>query len=140
MPDIVLAKKGNPMNWRLITASLLAAFTTVIHIFWGGRDVVEPLLTSSMAAEPKMTLYAVWHMASFSLFISALFLFMGAFPKNKTSLRYVVNFISILWIGFAIIFVLIALLQSGNGWLMKLPQWILLAPVGILGLWRFNKP
>ena len=127
------------MNWRLVIASLLALLTAAIHIFWGGQDVAGPLLTSTLAVDPKLTLYAVWHMASCVLAFSAIALFIGSLPKYAKAAQSLVYFISILWLSFAIIFLVIALVQPENGWFLKLPQWILLAPVGFLGLWRFGK-
>jgi hypothetical protein len=127
------------MNQRLFIASFIAAFTTAVHVFMGGTDIVSPLLASSLPTEPKLTLYAVWHMASVVLALSAVALFIGSRPCHAQSARYLVFFISFLWLGFAIVFIVIALIQSENGWLLKLPQWILLASVGLLGLWGSNK-
>jgi hypothetical protein len=128
------------MNWRLVSASLLAGFTFVIHFIWGGRDVADPLLGSTLAGELKQTLYAVWHMASWVLLVSAIALFLASLPKHQRSYRPVVVFISILWLLFAITFLAIAMIQPGSGWFLRLPQWILLAPVGALGLWGAMKP
>lgn len=127
------------MNLCLLIASLIAAFTTGIHVFLGGADVAAPLLLSTLADEPRLTLYVVWHMASLTLGLSAFALFIGSLPRYSQSARYLVLFISVLWLGFAVIFIVVALIQPGDGWLFKLPQWILLAPVGLLGLWGFKK-
>ena len=127
------------MNLRLLIASLIAAFTTAVHVFLGGADVASPLLESTLASEPRLTLYVVWHMASLTLGLSALALFIGSIPRHSQSARYLVLFTSILWLGFAAIFVIVALSQPGKEWLFKLPQWIVLAPVGMLGLWGYKK-
>lgn len=127
------------MNLRLLIASLIAAFTTAVHVFLGGADVASPLLESTLAAEPRITLFVVWHMASLTLGLSAVALFIGSLPRHAQPARYLVLFISVLWLGFAAAFVIVALSQSGNEWLFKLPQWILLAPVGMLGLWGYKK-
>jgi hypothetical protein len=97
-------------------------------------------LGSALAGEPKQTLYAVWHMASWVLLVSAIALFLASLPKHQRSYRPVVVFISILWLLFAITFLAIAMIQPGSGWFLRLPQWILLAPVGALGLWGAMKP
>jgi glucan phosphoethanolaminetransferase (alkaline phosphatase superfamily) len=129
-------EKRSTLNKRLLVASLLAAFTASIHFFWGGKDVATPLLASTLSAEPRLTLYAVWHMASFALALSAIALFIGSRPKHEHASKYLVRFISVLWLGFAVVFLAIAIAQPDQGWLLKLPQWTLLAPVGILGLWK----
>jgi hypothetical protein len=123
------------MNRLLFVAALLAAFTSVVHIFAGGVDVVSPLIASSMAGEPKLTLYAAWHMVSVVLAMSAAALFFGSFPRYAYAARYLVLFVSALWCAFGVVFLVVAAVQPENSWLLKLPQWALLLPVGLLGLW-----
>lgn len=123
------------MNRPLIIAAFLAAVTAAIHIFAGGADVAAPLLASSMAEEPKLTLYAVWHMASVALTLSAVALFVGSLPRHAQASRYLVLFVSALWGAFGVVFLVVVAMQPDSGWLLKLPQWILLLPVGVLGLW-----
>lgn len=123
------------MNRLLIFAALLAILTAVVHIFAGGADTVVPLLTSALTVEAKLTLYAVWHMASSVLVLSAVALFVGSLPRHRYAARYLVLFVSIMWFVFGIIFLSIAASQPETAWFIKLPQWILLLPVGILGLW-----
>lgn len=123
------------MNRLLVIAALLAAFTAAAHIFAGGTDVAVPLLASSIAEEPKLTLYAVWHMASVTLAMSAVALFVGSLPRHAYAARYLVLFVSALWCAFGVVFLVVVAIQPENGWLLKLPQWLLLFPVGLLGLW-----
>jgi hypothetical protein len=125
----------NHMNLRLIIAAGLAAVTFGVHFFAGGADVAAPLLASALAPEPKFTLYAVWHMASAALALSSAGLFIGAIPRHVRASRYLVLFISILWCTFGIVFLVIAAAQPERGWFLKMPQWILLLPVGLLGFW-----
>lgn len=123
------------MNRLLVIAALLAAFTAAIHIFVGGKDTAVPLLTSSITGEPKLTLYAVWHMASVTLTMSAVALFVGSLPRHAHAARYLVLFISALWCAFGAVYLVVVAIQPEGGWLFKLPQWVLLLPVGLLGLW-----
>lgn len=123
------------MNRLLIIAAFLAAFTAAVHIFAGGADTVVPLLASTLTGEAKLTLYAVWHMASAVLVLSAFALFVGSLPRHMHAARYLVLFVSILWFAFGLIFLGIAATQPGSAWFVKLPQWILLLPVGTLGVW-----
>lgn len=123
------------MNRLLVIAALLAAFTAAVHIFAGGLDVAAPLLTSTLSGEPKLTLYAVWHMVSVALATSAIALFIGSLPRHAKASRYLVLFVSGLWCAFGIVFLIVIAIQPEHGWLFKLPQWILLLPVGFLGLW-----
>lgn len=123
------------MNRPLVIAVVLAAFTAAVHILAGGSDVAVPLLASSLAGEPKLTLYAVWHMASVVLAMSVPALIVGSLPRHARAARYLVLFVSALWCAFGLVFLGLVALQPESGWLFKLPQWILLLPVGLLGLW-----
>jgi len=123
------------MNRLLVIAALLAAITAAVHIFAGGADVVAPLLASSLAGEPMLTLYAVWHMVSVALAMSAVAFFVGSLPRHAHAARYLVLFISTLWCAFGVVFLVVVAIQPESGWLLKLPQWVLLLPVGLLGLW-----
>jgi hypothetical protein len=40
-----------------------------------------------------------------------------------------------LWCAFGVVFLAVVAIQPESGWLLKLPQWVLLLPVGLLGLW-----
>jgi hypothetical protein len=66
-------------------------------------------------------------------------LLIGSIPQYAQSVRSLVLFISILWLGFGAIFAMTALSQPGSEWLFKLQQWTVLLPVGILGLWGYKK-
>ncbi|WP_322517091.1 hypothetical protein SR870_05900 [Rhodopseudomonas palustris] len=123
------------MNRLLAAASGLAAIAAAIHIFMGGSGVVDPLLTSTLEIWPKLVLYAVWHMGSAALCLSAAALFIGGLPRHANASRYLVWFISVLWCCFAGVFLAIIAGQPESGWLFKLPQWTLLLLVGLLGLW-----
>lgn len=122
------------MNRQLFVAALLAALTAAIHLFAGGADVAAPLLASSLPSTPKLTLYVVWHGISVVLVFSALALFLAARPAHAAPARYLVLFISAVWCAFAALFVLVAVAQGDAAWFLRLPQWILLLPVGLLGL------
>jgi hypothetical protein len=123
------------MNRPLVVAAFLAAFTALVHLFAGGPDIAAPLLASTLADEPRLTLYAVWHMATVALALSALALFVAALPRHAAAARYMVLFISALWCAFGIVFLSVIAIQQEGEWLFKLPQWLLLLPVGLLGLW-----
>ena len=128
------------MNRILIVTAFTAAFTAAVHIFAGGADIATPLLASTLATETKLTLYAVWHMTSVVLVLSAFAFFVGGLSAYAQASRYLVLFTSTLWCAFGVVFLSIALIQPESGWLFKLPQWALLLPVGLLGLLGVVKP
>lgn len=123
------------MNYALVLASLLAAATAAIHVFVGGQDIATPLLASSLASEPKLVLYACWHAVSVATVLSAAALFIGALPGNATSASSMVVAISIWWLATGVVFLAVIATQPGDGLLWLMPQWLLLLPVGLLGLW-----
>ena len=123
------------MNKPLLIASLLTAFIAAVHLFAGGADVAAPLLASGLAEEPRLTLYAVWHLVTATLLLSAFALFFSALPRHAVASRYLALFISVLWLSFGVVFLVVAFTQPGEGLFLKMPQWILFIPVGILGLW-----
>jgi hypothetical protein len=125
------------MNKPLLIAALLTAFIAAVHLFAGGSDVAAPLLASNLAEEPRLMLYAVWHLVSVTLVLSAIALYVSALPQHAVAARYLALFISILWLGFGVVFLVIASTQPGEGLFFKMPQWILFLPVGLLGLWGF---
>lgn len=129
------------MNKPLLAAALLTAFIAAVHLFAGGADVAAPLLASSLADEPRLTLYAVWHLVTVTLVLSAAALFVSALPDHAVAARYLALFVSVLWLSFGAVFLVVAFTQPGEGLLFKMPQWILFLPVGFLGLWgSFSRP
>jgi hypothetical protein len=120
------------MNKWLLVAGVLAGVVALIHVFAGGHDVAAPLLASSLAEDVRLTLYAVWHMVSVLLAVSAGALAWAAWPEQGLKAISVVRLVAVLWIASGLVFLVVALTQPGEGLLLKLPQWILLIPVGVL--------
>jgi hypothetical protein len=100
------------MNKSLLIASLLTAFIAAVHIFAGGNDVAAPLLASSLAEEPRLTLYAVWHLVTITLLLSTVALYICALPRYAVASRNLALFISVLWLCSVLCF-----------WLSRLPSW-----------------
>lgn len=115
------------MNKYLLTASLLGFFTFGVHAIMGGIDTTVPLLSSAIDKEPKLTLYAVWHMVSVFLFISSAGLL---YASKRNSAYELVLFVSVCYTLFAAVFLFVGIFEVGS--IVLLPQWILLLPIGIL--------
>jgi hypothetical protein len=120
------------MNKALLLASVLATAVTAIHVIAGGNDVAAPLLASQLAEGVRLTLYAVWHMASVLLGASALTLGWAALPGRSAPAESAVRLVALLWVASGIAFLVVGITQPGDGLLLKLPQWLLLIPVGVL--------
>jgi hypothetical protein len=50
-----------------------------------------------------------------------------------------VKLVSYLWLSFGAVFIGIDLIYAGPPMLLQLPQWVLLLPVGALGLWGVRR-
>lgn len=119
------------MDWLLIVAGVLALLTTIIHIFVGGNGAAKPLLASSLADGAKYALYACWHFVSGFFVLSTLVLFLEGFGSLEEP--GVIVGVSSLWVLFGLVFLFISLWVNNIEGVFKLPQWVLLLPVGILG-------
>lgn len=122
------------MNWLVVLSGALAATTAAIHIIAGGKEIARPLLASGLNEAVKLTMYACWHLVSVALVLSALALLaVGAGMVGPS--RLMVAFISVLWLLFGGVFLVVSLGLARPRGLFRFPQWALLFPVGILGLW-----
>jgi hypothetical protein len=120
-------------NWPILSAGLLASATALVHIFLGGKDVARPLLRSSVDEVVKLTLYACWHLVSVALVLSSLVLLVNGFGFYLSA--GMVAFVSALWIIFGGVFLVVTLCVAQPRGIFRFPQWALLVPVGLLGLW-----
>ncbi|MDP2489177.1 hypothetical protein Q8W38_07515 [Vibrio splendidus] len=119
------------MNIWIFSSGLLALFTTLVHVFAGQIDPVRPFLKSKLDDIPKATLLACWHLVSVTLFISSLMLlYVGWYGID--SLYFLIQLLGFLYILYASVFVAVGLYFFGAKVFVKLPQWILLLPIGLL--------
>lgn len=119
-------------NWFVVAAGLLAGLTAFVHVIAGGKDVARPLLASAIDEVVKLTLYACWHLVSVALFLCAFALLghgAGFYHSPQT-----VAFVAIMWLLFGVVFLVVTLVVAKPGGLFRFPQWVLLLPVGVLGL------
>lgn len=120
-------------NWFVLSAGILAGITAFIHVIAGGKDVARPLLAGPVDEVVKLTLYACWHLVSVALYLSSIVLLgygAGFYGSPET-----VAFVSIMWLLFGAVFLVVTLGLAKPRGLFRFPQWTLLLPVGLLGLW-----
>jgi hypothetical protein len=122
------------INKFLMASGVVAAFTAALHTFAGTPEIQEPLLNSAIPQSISLLLYACWHLVTATLILSAGFLVWSSLNKSKSNTGPLAIFISLMWISFGLVFVMVSLVFSGPSALLMLPQWVLLIPVGILGL------
>ena len=125
----------------LAAAGLLATATALLHIVGGEFTIARPLLKSSLDQEPRLVMYAVWHMASVALSLSAVALLIAAHPRYRRRAHDTVVLVGMLWIGFGLCFLSVALAEGATNQLFgELQQWTLLLPVGLLAMWGSSSP
>ncbi|WP_296509365.1 hypothetical protein [Rhodoferax sp.] len=127
------------MNRPLLAATLLAGFTAALHTFGGTLEIEAPLLQSNISPRISLMLLACWHMVTVVLAISAIALAL-AYRKPTPASMATVTLVSYLWLSFGAVFIGIDLFYAGPAMLLQLPQWVLLLPVGVLGLWSVRYP
>ncbi|PMO02528.1 hypothetical protein BCT19_19745 [Vibrio splendidus] len=119
------------MNIWIFSSGLLALFTALVHVFAGQIDPVRPFLKSKLDDIPKATLLACWHLVSVTLFVSSLMLlYVGWYGID--SLYFLIQLLGFLYILYASVFVAVGLYFFGAKVFVKLPQWTLLLPIGLL--------
>ena len=135
------APSSSRVNRVLVLAALIAAATTLLHVFGGGESIARPLLDSDLDDEVRLTAYVVWHMVTITLGASAVALALGALPTHAAAARYLVAVVAALWIGFGLIFLAVAATNGGGAEriFVELGQWIILIPVGVLGFWGLRR-
>jgi len=121
------------MNIWIFSAGIISLLTAFIHLLAGQIDPVRPFLKSNLPDVPKATLLACWHVVSVTLFICGFVLtYIGWF--NLDAFLNVVFGISTIFVIFALVFVAVGWYFFGAQTFIKLPQWFLLLPIGVLGL------
>lgn len=119
------------MNIWILSSGLLGVLTALVHVFAGQVDPVRPFLKSELADAAKATLLACWHLVSVTLLVSSLMLtYVGWFGLYSFYLP--IQLVGGLYILFALVFVIVGWHFFGGKVFVKLPQWILLLPIGLL--------
>ncbi|WP_055601573.1 hypothetical protein [Streptomyces aureus] len=120
------------MNGWLLAAGITAFAVAAVHLVGGHRDVVRPLLSCGLAAEPKRVLHAVWHMVSLDLVLSAAALVYLALADDTSATGPVAWFVAAHFFAYTVAFLVVTLSVGWPKPLLRLPQWILLLPVAVL--------
>jgi len=121
------------VNTWIFAAGVIGLFTSMVHIFAGQIDPVRPFLKSDLPDVPKATLLGCWHMVSVILLISgAALTYIGWY--NLSAFQNLVILLSVCFIIFSVVFIAVGWHFFKMHTFLKLPQWVLLLPIGILGL------
>ncbi|WP_020407452.1 hypothetical protein [Hahella ganghwensis] len=123
------------MNIWIFSAGVIAFFTALVHIIAGQIDPVKPFLHSELAEVPKATLLSCWHMVSLVLVLSSVVLLYAGWV-DASDLGVLVFALSSAYVGFAAVFIGVGWYFFGYRTLIRLPQWVLLIPIGCWGAWE----
>lgn len=122
-------KEIKTKNRYWIAAGILNLFTAFLHLIGGQLDLINPLLQSNLINQVQSEMLGVWHMVTIILFATAFIFLKHAFNQKETYSTQLVSFISYLYIAFSIPFIMSGIYKSTIA-----PQWILLIPIGLLGI------
>jgi len=119
------------MNPWWLASGLLCFVTALVHVVAGHFDPVVPFLRTELEATAKATLHVCWHMVTVTLFASALALLRLGLSPGLTGAGLLAVFLAGLYVLYGILFLVMGARRFG--WrLLRLPQWLLLTPVGVL--------
>jgi hypothetical protein len=120
------------MNFWWLAAGLLCLVTAFVHTVAGHFNPVLPFLSAELEATVKATLYACWHMVTVTLFLSALALVGLGLSPGFAGARLLAAFLAGLYLLYGLVFLVIGARWFREKGLLRLPQWVLLWPVGVL--------
>ena len=120
------------MNWFIIIAGLLCAFTTIGHFAVGSREFLGPMLKASFDPVPKKVMHCVFHYISAYLILSTITLLgigFGFIEKDGTTA--LVRFISINYAVFAVWQIVLATTSQIHKGIFKLFQWVFFITIAL---------
>ncbi|MCP4567193.1 MAG: hypothetical protein GY841_06410 [FCB group bacterium] len=122
------------MNYWWLVSGGIGLITAFIHLISGQSGVIKPFLLCDLAAMPRAVLHACWHMITVILFASAIaLLYLGVNPISSGS-NVLALFIGGQFVAYAIVFLVFSFIGNWSRKLMRLPQWTLLLPIGVLAI------
>jgi hypothetical protein len=118
----------------ILAAGFVSLFAVIGHFAMGYRMFLKPVLQSSAANIPKKVMSALFHYMSVFMIVTTLVLInvgLGTCKLFKAT-DEIVLFIGILYCGFAIAQLIIAVTSGIKGGIFKMFQWILWLTIAIL--------
>lgn len=119
------------MRYLYLVAGFLCIATGINHVLMGGIDTLNPLMASPLAMEVRVTIMAIWHGIT-ALLVLSVIAFFWAFRAGPTKARPVGILLGAFYIIFATLFAVLSFLWFED--VMILPQWTLLAPIGLFAI------
>lgn len=123
------------MDILTLIAGILTAFVVFGHFIMSIKLYLSPMMKSDFDLIPKATMQCVFHYVSAFLVLSAIALLVSGFnvfPAEKTEM--LIKFIGLHFIAFTLVQIGYALKSKVEKPLVKMFQWTLFLPIGILCL------
>lgn len=118
------------MNGFLLVAAILSLITFLAHLFWGGQDIVNPLLEAPDLQEmPKLTAYYCWHITTLMLFIMSCAYIYVALVQLDFPLTVAMTCIAAACALLSIGLILVRKLKP-----LDYPQWLFFIPISFFGV------
>ncbi|MBD3166947.1 hypothetical protein GF324_10135 [bacterium] len=117
------------MYKTLLAAAILNLLSALVHTFVGGPEVMTPFRALEFNLENKAILHTVWHLVTITLFFTTAVFFLITLRPDRYATEQLAAVMSLPYVLFALLFVLMSIVYG-----VFLIQWVLLLPVGVVGL------
>lgn len=111
----------------------LAVFMLIGHLAAGMKMYLKPMLESNTEEAAKNVMHAVFHYMTIAMLLSAIYLVSFAHNLFPISLD-IVRFIGTFYLACGLTQMVMAILTNGMKGLMKMFQWTMFLPIGILAI------
>jgi hypothetical protein len=124
------------MNYLLLIAGILSLMATIGHFAIGTKDFLKPVLNSSIDDIPKKVMHSIFHYLSVFMILTTVVLLMVSISKCVFFADgvTVVKFIGVVYAGFAVVQLIVALTSGIKGGVFKLFQWVFWVLIAIFSL------
>ncbi len=124
------------MNYLILGASLVSLFAVIGHFVMGAKLYLKPIMNSNAESIPKYVMKSLFHYLSVFQILSTLFFFLTTIHFNCVlfELSSVTKFLGIIYLGFGISQLVVALNSPVKGGVFKMFQWIFWLVIGVLAI------
>ena len=116
-------------NIYWLIAGIINLLTAILHLIGGQLELINPFMKSLLSLQVKSELLGAWHMVTLLLFITSYKLLKAGFGKTADNNASTIKLIGYSYLLFSLPSLVISI-YSG----LFIPQWVLLAPIGIIAI------